>query len=133
MASAFSNITILGVAASSPPSRREAISAMHTWQEDTYGLAGWRRDAASPRARQILDGGDTCLRHVPTSRGGGGDAASLTMMVEAIGVVAEKRSEATRLSGSLGFVGRMDAYDFFSEVYVASANQVGCAIIDYFK
>ena len=33
-----------------------------------YGLAGWRRDAASPRGCQIHDGGETCRRHVPTSR-----------------------------------------------------------------
>ena len=50
-----------------------------------------------------------------------------------IEVVAEKGSEATRLSGSLDFVGRVHAYDFISEVYVTSANQIGCAIIDYFE
>ena len=44
-----------------PPSRSEATSARIPMDsqgggEDTYGLAGWRRDAASPRVCRIRAG-----------------------------------------------------------------------------
>ena len=46
----------IGCGGVSPPSRSEAASAMHIRQEDTYGLAGWRRDAASPKVCGVQEG-----------------------------------------------------------------------------